>query len=94
MAAGCASGFLLDLGCLGRGVFLDLHDRGAGEILLGVLGVILIALARMGDCYADPGADVCDQSEQPSQRACAQIPRMHVYIPRVPPKHMLTVSMY
>jgi hypothetical protein len=43
--ARCVSGSFLDLGSLSRSLFLDLHDRGVGEILFGVRGVILIALA-------------------------------------------------
>jgi hypothetical protein len=55
--------------------------------LLGVLGVGLITITRMGGCYADSGADTCDQTQQTSQHAGAPIPALHNCIPRTP-KHM------
>jgi hypothetical protein len=50
------SGSLLDLGRVGPGCSLDLLDRGAGKILLGVLGVNLITIARMDGCRVDTHA--------------------------------------
>jgi hypothetical protein len=46
-----------------------------------MLNVGLITIARMGDCYADSGADTCDQTQQSSQRAGAPIPAPHNCIP-------------
>ena len=73
------SGRFFDLGRLGRGLLLDLHDGGASEIFLSVISISLVTIARMGGRSTDPDAYAHDQAGQSGQCARSAIPAPHVY---------------